>query len=66
MLGINNMDDSANTPSKKFTTLIDISKVFIAIMMREKFNKDILKKHFDQEDWRSKDLKIETIEQLYL
>jgi len=45
------MDDSANTPSKKPSTLTDVAKVFIAIMMREKFNKAILKKHFNQETW---------------
>lgn len=60
------MDDSANTPSKKPTTVTDISKVLIEIMMRSPTVKETLKKHFNQELWQHKDLKIETIEALYL
>jgi len=58
------MDDSANTPSKKPTTVTDISKVLIEIMMRTPTVKEELKKHFTQEKWYHKDLKIETIEAL--
>lgn len=58
------MDDSANTPSKKPTTVTDIAKVLIEIMMRETTVKETLKKHFTQETWYNKDLQISTIEQL--
>jgi len=40
------MDDSANTPSKKPTTVTDISKVLIEIMMRTPTVKEELKKTF--------------------
>jgi len=45
------MDDAGNTPSKKPTTVTDIAKVFIEIMMKEKTKKVTLKKHFGEELW---------------
>jgi len=51
LLGINNIDDSTYSPSKKPTTVMDIAKVFIEIMMKEKTDSESLKKHLGEEVW---------------